>query len=124
MLDRFHEEQSYLARSLAHGEVLRAVPVKRLLQTHAPKLRKALLGMRQWEILIPGGCKSPVHCRSTVDQAAREGNLGPIVAIDLDVKYFLLWLGGRRSVPLWAGSLPKAALWSSGSSRSQALHCP
>ena len=70
------------------GEVLRASNAKRLVHAHAPKLRQTLVGTRQLGILLPGGFESLIHWRSTVEQAARDGTMDPIVVSDLDMKNY------------------------------------
>jgi hypothetical protein len=90
-------------RTLKVGEVLRSTTAKRLLQANAPKLRPKLVRMRQWGISLPGGCESLIHWRTTVEQAARDGVMEPVVVADLDMQnYFntVEWPSIRASLRL------------------------
>lgn len=69
-------------------EVLRSANAKRLMRQHAAGLRPTLLEMHQWGISLPGGAEALVHWRSTVEEAARDGLIEPIVIADLDMKNF------------------------------------
>ena len=75
-------------RTLKVGEVLRAASARRLLHAGASELRRTLVGIRQWGIILPGGCESLIHWRTTIEQAARDGIDDPVVVADLDLKNY------------------------------------
>ena len=66
------------------GEIIRSSFSKRMAKRYAAPIRRAMAEEHQWGISIPGACEALSHWRSTVEDLAREGALGPIVVADVD----------------------------------------
>ena len=50
------------------------------------KLRPRFLKSHQWGVALPGGAEALVHWRSSVEELALQGKIGPLVVFDLDLK--------------------------------------
>ena len=66
------------------GELIRSSFGKRYVREYAPRIRTAMAVQHQWGISVPGACEGLSHWRGTVEDMARQGQLGPVVVADLD----------------------------------------
>ena len=78
-------------RPIQMAEVVRSSFGKRMVKKYAAPIRRAMAEEHQWGISVPGACESISHWRSTVEDLAREGALGPIVIADVDQVNMFVW---------------------------------
>ena len=75
-------------RPIRAGEWVRKVVAKVLLRRNRGKIRSLMLRFGQFGVAIPGGAEMLYHARSTIEEVADSGALGPLTVVDLDLVNF------------------------------------
>jgi hypothetical protein len=70
------------------GEFIRPSFAKRCSKKYANAIRQRLSKEHQWGVSVPCACESLGHWRSTVEELAKKGAIGPLIAADLDLVNF------------------------------------
>jgi hypothetical protein len=116
---RLEKKGSCMPRPIKVGEVLRAAAAKRLLRSVGPRLRAHFVGMRQWGVSLPGGAEALAHWRQTVEDAARQGKIDPVVVADLEMAIFSIPSNGAPYGTRSASTCPSPLLPCTGRTKNQ-----
>ena len=66
------------------GEVLRRALSKGLLREQEATVRRLMLRLRQYGVMVPEGVEGLIHARTAIERLAASGALGSFVALGLD----------------------------------------
>ena len=99
------------SRPIRCGEWLRKVIAKVFLRRHKLKIRQAMLRLRQFGVMIPGGAEALHHARTTIEEIAADGQLGPLVAVDVDMKNFFGSVEWEATESSYRELLPEGLPW-------------
>ena len=103
-----------ISRTIKSGEFLRSSAARRILRQGAPKLRPIFVAMRQWGVAIPNGAEALVHWRSTIEDAAKNGTIEPVIVAGFDMEHFcntVEWPAIRASLRSHFPEASKAVEW-------------
>jgi len=75
-------------RPIRAGEWLRKAIAKVLLRRNRSKIQSLMLRFGQLGVAIPGGAETLYHARTTIEELAANGTLGPVAVVDLDLVNF------------------------------------
>ena len=85
------------------------------------RLRPRFVASHQWGVALPGGAEALVHWRSTMEELARDGTVGALVAFDLDLKNMFGSIEWPRIRAAVSAHFAEAARWTEWAHREAAV---